>query len=71
MKLNHYGKCPECGKSWDGGEISEGIRCHYSPPYRWSRLLGIEVVGGYDGISYWQCPDCGAKWSAFNGKKAK
>ena len=24
-KLNHYGKCPKCKKSWDGGDIAKEL----------------------------------------------
>lgn len=38
------------------------IRGSYSPPYRFSRVIGVEIQG-YDGISYWQCPDCNQTWN--------
>ena len=41
------------------------VKGKYSPPYRWSRVLGVEIQGMYDGISYWQCPDCKTTWSRF------
>ena len=25
-EVNHYGKCPECGESWLGGEIFDSMR---------------------------------------------
>lgn len=28
----------------------------------YSRKIGIEVWGLYDGVCYWKCPDCGADW---------
>lgn len=31
-----------------------------------SRLLGIEIPGVYDGILMWQCPDCGTSWPRFD-----
>lgn len=31
---------------------------------RWSRLVGIEIQGRYDGVSLWQCPDCQHTWDA-------
>ena len=33
-----------------------------------SRLIGIEIEGGYDGISEWMCPDCESKWDRFTNK---
>lgn len=34
--------CPKCNADFDGGPIPEHLRKHYSPPYRWSRLIGVE-----------------------------
>jgi Zn-finger nucleic acid-binding protein len=42
---------------------------YYSPPYRWSRVVGIEIQGVYDGISYWQCPDCNTVWNRHTGEE--
>jgi rubredoxin len=67
MNLDHYGKCPVCSASWDGGDIPEHIREHYSPPYKWSRLIGIETTS-YDGVSYWECPDCHSIWNRFSNE---
>lgn len=50
--VDSRGKCPECGANWaDGAE--------------YSRLIGIEIQGYYDGVAEWLCPDCEAKWSRF------
>ena len=68
-KLNKYGKCPECNFDWDGGDIPKKDREHYSPPYKWSKLIGIEVRDKYDGISYWMCPKCNNQWDRWTGKK--
>lgn len=66
--LDHYSKCPECDASWDGGDIPEANRKYYAPPYKWSRLIGIEILHKYDGVSFWQCPDCPARWDRWTGK---
>jgi len=60
--LDHHGDCPNCGVSWDGGDIPEDIREHYSEPYKWSRLIGVEVRGLGDRVNHWKCPDCGEEW---------
>jgi uncharacterized C2H2 Zn-finger protein len=65
IKIDEYGKCPKCGTSWDGGAIPKNIRKHYSKPYRWSRLIGVEIQEKYDGVWYWKCPDCGANFNRF------
>ena len=36
---------------------------------RFSRLIGVEISGNYDGVSYWQCPDCGTTWNRFTNKE--
>jgi len=35
----------------------------------YSRLVGVEIQGGYDGVSYWACPFCGAAWDRFTGER--
>lgn len=30
-----------------------------------SRVMGHEVRGVYDGVLYWSCPDCGRAWPRF------
>ena len=37
----------------------------------YSRLIGIEIQGGYDGISYWKCPECNGMWDRFTGEEVK
>lgn len=68
-KFNLYGKCPVCGTDWNGGSIPENIREHYSPPYFWSRLIGVEDPLLYDGVSWWKCPDCNTQWDRWTGEK--
>ena len=58
--LNLYGQCPQCGVSWDAGPIQKEARKFYSPPYRYSRIIGREYPERYDGVWEWQCPDCQA-----------
>ena len=69
--MNDLSYCPECGSSWDNGPIPESMREFYSPPYRWSRLIGVEIQGQFDGVSLWQCPDCKTQWDRFTGKRVK
>lgn len=38
--------------------------CYGNAAGRWSRLIGVEVQGRYDGVSFWQCPDCQKMWPA-------
>lgn len=69
--MDHHGKCPKCGTSWDAGPIPEKDRAHYSPPYRFSRLIGIEYHGKYDGVWEYACPDCNARFPRFTKEQAR
>lgn len=64
-----HGKCPKCGACFDNGDIPKEYHESYSPPYKWSKLMGIELQGVYDGTLIWQCQDCGFSWHRFNGKE--
>lgn len=43
-------------------ELRAYIEQCYSPPYKFSRLIGVELPydhpDHYDGVSFWRCPDC-------------
>ena len=53
--------CPKCHADFDGGPIPKNMRQFYSPPYRWSRIIGVERLED-DWVSSWRCPDCGHEW---------
>lgn len=41
-------------------------RCYCLPwgdSTHFSRLMGHQVSGVYDGVLFWSCPDCGKAWS--------
>lgn len=69
--MKDYGPCIECGADWRGEPIPEESRRkgYYGDPAptHYSRLIGIEVPGLYDGVSFWRCPDCGATWDRWSG----
>lgn len=58
------------GQDWCKDKTDEELRAYieqcYSPPYAFSRLIGVELPYDhpqhYDGVSYWQCPDCSEKF---------
>ena len=54
---------PYCNIDFDGGPIPEDIREHYSPPYRWSRKIGIYDRNKNAAVA-WKCTDCGEEWKA-------
>lgn len=53
--------CPNCNSNWVDSVIPEQYRKNYSPPYFYSRVVGVELLGE-DRISYWLCPDCNHKF---------
>lgn len=55
-------ECPHCGVSLRGEPIPAKSRKHYGEQTHYSRTIGMEVMGVYDGVLYWQCPDCGGTW---------
>ena len=46
--------CPLCGADFAYGETGQ-----------YSRRIGVEIPGVYDGVLFWQCPDCGGRWHRF------
>lgn len=50
-------------------------RC-YCLPYgegttHFSRVIGHEVRGVYDGVLFWSCPDCGKAWPRFTDGRGR
>lgn len=52
-------KCPKCGISWRD-EKGWGIN-----------LLGLEIRGKYDGVSYWKCTACNTTFDRWTGEEVK
>lgn len=55
--------------------LRELIEKSYSPPYKFSRIVGIEYAYDhpqhYDGVSEWMCPDCKHRWPRFEPPRNK
>ena len=51
--------CPHCLSDFKGEPIPDRHRHLYGGASHYSRLVGIEVPGEYDGTLYYVCPDCG------------
>lgn len=34
----------------------------------YSKVIGVEYQGCYDGVSEWRCPDCGRREGRWSGK---
>ena len=65
MPNDNSENCPHCGVSLQGAEIPADIREHYGDTTHFSRMIGMEVFGQYDGVLYYRCPDCGGNWHRF------
>ena len=52
-------------------QLKDYIKNSYSKPYKWSKLIGIEIREKYDGISYWECPFCHTRFDRWTGKEVK
>jgi len=52
------------------GKTDDELRAHIAESYgdenaRFSRLIGVEIRGYYDGVCKWKCPDCNKEWDRF------
>lgn len=73
--MNRPDNCPHCGVSLIGGPLPEKhIHMYNAPDAKpgdpgWvthgRREIGIEVLGVYDGILFYECPDCHGTWHRF------
>ena len=54
--------CPVCDSDLQDREIPMEQREAYGGKTHFSRLIGVEVQGHYDGVAEWLCSDCGANW---------
>lgn len=54
-------RCPECGANWVSSIIPKESREYYSPPYFFSRLIGMYDMRE-DRTMYYVCPDCKTKF---------
>jgi hypothetical protein len=62
--------CPHCAANLQGDPIAEEYRECYAPTStHYSRIIGIEVRGVYDGVLYWSCPDCGGTWHRWDAER--
>lgn len=55
--------CPHCGADLRGKEIpAEYQKPMYGGQTHYSRIIGVQVRGVYDGVLFWKCPDCAHGW---------
>ncbi len=69
LAKGYYGHESPCERkrAWDA-DYSESTPCT-CPPRFFSRLVGIEIPGKYDGVSEWMCPDCETRWDRWTGEQ--
>jgi predicted RNA-binding Zn-ribbon protein involved in translation (DUF1610 family) len=67
--MNAYGPCESCGASWRGSPIPEDQQDLFGNATHFSRQIGIELRGVYDGVVIWKCPDCGVMTHRFSGER--
>lgn len=72
MSLDKERYCPKCNTDLQGQPIPKEFRHNYSKnTTHYSRVLGIQYLGGYDGVSEWRCPDCDYRENRFTGEEIK
>ncbi len=54
--------CPHCRVDLRGEPIPDESRQFYGSETHFSRTIGVEVHGLYDGVLFWQCPECRGRW---------
>lgn len=60
--------CPHCATDLQGDAIPQEYidKGWYGTNTHYSRKIGVEIRGVYDGVLFWQCPDCGGRWHRFS-----
>lgn len=69
MSLATARYCPNCNADLQGAAIPEADREAFGDATHFRRVIGIEHLGGYDGVAEWQCPDCNYRESRFTGRE--
>jgi hypothetical protein len=62
-----YYKCKANGCDLRGEPISEAYLKEDSEVTHYSRKIGHEVLGYYDGVSFYHCPICKGWWCRWTG----
>lgn len=64
-----------CYNSGPNGEFLATIEDYHAiadqldnPTTHFSRVIGVEYQGGFDGVSEWRCLDCGRREGRWSGK---
>ena len=68
-------RCPRCLSNWVGDPIPEQNRHLYGKHTHFSKLIGVEIPGRYDGVHHWMCPQCRTtfpRWyESYDGKPTR
>lgn len=56
--------CPHCGTNWVNKPIPKEYRHNYSPPYFYSRVIGM-YDDRRDCVTRYVCPDCKTEFPRF------
>jgi len=65
----HFLKTNTKGKAT---EIAGMFGCTKENPLAFGKdVIGIEIQGGYDGVSFWECQKCGSIFDRWTMKKVK
>ncbi len=50
--------CPNCNKNLQGDSIPEQYKKYYNNATHFSKIIGIQYLEKYDGVTDWMCPYC-------------
>lgn len=59
--------CPHCSADLTGAPIPPESLKYYASHTHFSRKIGIQIQGVYDGSLFWMCPDCEGTWHRWPG----
>lgn len=71
--VNEHDKdmCPHCKADLRGEPIPQDSidAGYYGSSTHFSRMIGVEIRGAYDGVLFWMCPDCGVRWHRWKDER--
>ena len=64
MEIPQEEQCPHCLADLRGNPIPQEYidAGYYGTHTHYSRKIGVDLMGVYDGVLYWMCPDCSKAW---------
>lgn len=62
----------KCGNEEKALKMAENYGCTLDSPQHFSKdVIGIEIQGGYDGVSLWKCKKCNSEFDRWTLKEVK